>query len=502
MVTTPLYCFAISLLAVTFGWAPVDPSVTTNMKPALPSDDGPASGYEYHVRVSPTDLEDLRAGRVDSLSSHLPDDVGPIERVRITFGEGPAPRERTAVDRRSKTPASDGQRYVVAKPATPEWGPAPKRHVAYQNPNPTTLEQGFQEAAEAMGVDQQQAEEWVRTQAREMADSSVDSGIQLAQAYVGTPPGATPYGTRPTQGTVNNGNNYQTVPPPTPTSTVNNGAPNYNTTPTYNTNGTPNYNNTNTYGTTNNGATGSTQLALPPPPGTTAPVPRSTTNNGFETNPYNTATTPNQVNGPTLATPQGRPVLERFTNDSELYGPTGATNVTPVRQNDPMYRSPTPTGTSSVQYRSNNTTGSQDVWGGNGAGNQPLETRQTSTNFPERAPLNPPPFDSNTTRGQSPRNTTRTDYERGRDASSEPGDSWLNPTGDTSRDRARDNDYARLGDDDATRTEVIDNTRYIETLVIVILCAVTFFTWTSYLDIRNKYRAALRGAPTAGGLAA
>lgn len=511
---TPVNCFAISLLAVTFGWAPVEPSESAHAKPALPTDAGRASGYEYHVRVSPTDLDDLRAGRVDSLSSHLPDDVGPIERVRITFGEGPAPRQLTAVDRRKTKPASETQRYVVAKPATPEWGPAPKRHVAYQNPNELTLQQGFEEAARSMGYDQQQAEQWVRNQAQEMTDSAVDSGIQLTQAYVGSPPGSTQYGGRPTQTNNNPGgaNGYgvnETVTPPAPTSVTNNTQPgqtNYGNTnnPQYNTSTTPNYN-PNQYSGQNNGGAGSTQIPLPPPPTNTTPVqplPRSSASNGFERNPYNT----NPAQGPQLANPQGSQVLQRFTNDSETYGPTGRSNVTPV-QPRPTY-DPTLARTSNPGYSADYPKRDGDIWGGGArAGDTGYASSQGSRPFPEREPIAPPALDRSTARGQSPP-ASYTSYERERerepDGYSRGGDSWLTGRGDSETDLSRERDFARRSGAEEQASVIASDSGYFEKLMMVILCGVTFFTWTAYIDIRNKYRAALRGAPTvpAGGLAA
>ena len=250
-------------------------------KPALPSDDGPASGYEYHVRVSPTDLEDLRAGRVDSLSSHLPHDVGPIERVRITFGEGPAPRERTAAaDRRSKAPATD-RGSATSSPSRPRPSGAPRPNATWRIRTRTRRRssRASPKRPRRWAIDQQQAEEWARA-GQQMADAAVDSGVQLAQAYVAPAPnGDDPYGiTSPSQGREHQQqlrrderlrckpNGHAPLAHAAGVSPTN-GAPNYTGTTPYNTNGAPNYSSTNTFSTPTNGASGSTQLPLPPPPG-------------------------------------------------------------------------------------------------------------------------------------------------------------------------------------------------------------------------------------------
>ena len=177
--------------------------------------------------------------------------------------------------------------------------------------------------------------------------------------------------------------------------------------------------------------------------------------------------------------------------------------MTPVRQNEPAFRGPAPTGASSTPYTSSNPpNGSTDIWAGGRGSTATPPANQTATSFPTREPRSPPSFSSDTTRGQSP-NGSRTNYETERRSTDVRGESWTTFNGDTARDRKRDTEYARLdGDEEPAKTEVVDNTRSVEILVIVILCAITFFTWTSYLDIRNKYRAALRGVPTAGGLAA
>ncbi|QDT67535.1 hypothetical protein MalM25_04350 [Planctomycetes bacterium MalM25] len=503
---TPVNCFVISLLAVTFGWAPVEPTESVHAKPALPSDEGRASGYEYHVRVSPTDLEDLRAGRVDSLSSHLPDDVGPIERVRITFGEGAAPRQLTAVDRKGSKPASEAPRYVVAKPATPAWGPAPKQHVVYQNPNELTLQQGFEEAARNLGYDQQQAEQWVHAQAHELADTAVDSGIRQTQAYVGSPPGSTPYGTRPTQnGAAPTGTNgygvNETVTPPTPTSRSTvppAGQPTYGnpTTPQYNTSTTPNYNagSTNPYGAPSNGTTGSAQIPLPPPPTNTTPVqpvPRSNPNDGFERNPYGT-TTPQ---GPQLANPQGPPVLERFTNDSETYGPPGQRSVTSVRQPEPSF--PSDRRPATYSGAPNN---SSDVWrGGSDLSRTSYGGADTSARNPGFAdrPATPPPFYGDTARDRSRNVSYRGD---GSVAESNAARSWAGGADSQSSNADRDRSFAERGSSEGENSErgSGDRTQMLEVAALVFLSGFTVFTWISYTDLRHKYRAALRGAPTAG----
>jgi hypothetical protein len=63
---------------VNFGWQPVD---------------GGSDGYEYIVQVEPELLDVLRRGEQVPIESHVPPEVAPIRKVRITVGRGDVPRQ-------------------------------------------------------------------------------------------------------------------------------------------------------------------------------------------------------------------------------------------------------------------------------------------------------------------------------------------------------------------------------------------------------------------------
>lgn len=149
---------ALLLFAVNFGWVP-----------ASSGDDTPTdAGYEYIVKVDAEELRALGEGRVRELTSAPPTDLRRIDRVTLVVGDEPPPRRLTAVDRSSprRIAASDGPvRQMVAKPVAPDWlpprgesgssndaPPEPQTRTSYQNPqnfNPAAVEQGFQQGSNA-----------------------------------------------------------------------------------------------------------------------------------------------------------------------------------------------------------------------------------------------------------------------------------------------------------------------------------------------------------------
>ncbi|MEQ8847369.1 hypothetical protein [Botrimarina sp.] len=107
------------LLAVTFGWVPSEETADTP--------EASTEGYDYLVQLAPEDVEALWSGRAMAVTSELPDDVGPISRVRVYVGRGEAPRRLTKIDQQSPrriAAAAAPRRYEVAKPVAPAWGDA------------------------------------------------------------------------------------------------------------------------------------------------------------------------------------------------------------------------------------------------------------------------------------------------------------------------------------------------------------------------------------------
>ncbi|MGL4514009.1 MAG: hypothetical protein ACRCT8_13040 [Lacipirellulaceae bacterium] len=138
------------LVAVNYGWQPADP---------VPSASQDEAGYEYLVQVGPDDVRALQEGRAAELSSAIPPGVGPVDRVRIVLGEGPVPQVFTRTDalspKRIAAEADSATRQEVAKPVVPDWlapratsgPPGPQPRTAFQNPqNFDGLTRGFEQA--------------------------------------------------------------------------------------------------------------------------------------------------------------------------------------------------------------------------------------------------------------------------------------------------------------------------------------------------------------------
>ena len=142
---------ALALFAVNYGWVPASRD-TDNASEA-------SDGYEYVVQLDAEGLRALAEGRVEELSSSPPPELRRIDRVKVVVGSEPPPRELSAVDRTSprRIAASTGPvRQTVAKPVTPDWLPPrdetpsdPQRRTSYQNPPGNVLTDAAQDLGRA-----------------------------------------------------------------------------------------------------------------------------------------------------------------------------------------------------------------------------------------------------------------------------------------------------------------------------------------------------------------
>ena len=191
--------FAATLVAVTYGWVPASAEDQEKGNQEKPT----ANGYEYLVQVGAEDLRALTEGRVSSLSSATPEGMKSIERVRIVFGEGELPRQLTAVDRTSPqriaSQSQGAQRHTVAKPVVSDWLPARSelapnatpekqegvRHTVYQRPGyqePGSLgeamQRGFQEGT-------RQVTDAIRNAPQNLENYANQAGRDLAEGTRG-----------------------------------------------------------------------------------------------------------------------------------------------------------------------------------------------------------------------------------------------------------------------------------------------------------------------------
>ncbi|TWT42711.1 hypothetical protein [Botrimarina hoheduenensis] len=135
-------CLLVFLAGVNYGWEPVRSDAVT----------ATSTKHDYIVQLSGEDLRSIARGDTTELTSVVPAEVGPIDSVRVRFGEGPLPQGIAG------HPESHLQ--TVAKPVIDEasgdsvpW-PEPKRQTVYQNPsqfNVQGLQQGFGQATPQQG---------------------------------------------------------------------------------------------------------------------------------------------------------------------------------------------------------------------------------------------------------------------------------------------------------------------------------------------------------------
>ncbi|TWT99149.1 hypothetical protein Pla108_00830 [Botrimarina colliarenosi] len=459
---------AASLVAVTFGWVPSEQA----------AEGAAADGYDYLVKLSSEDLEALRDGRAPSLVSELPTDIGPIQRVRFYVGEGDAPRRLNERDlaspQRIAAASALSKTQTVAKPVIPEWkdtaeltadrgrsssdGPntTAERRTAFQNP--TSLQQGFEEATRPLTDSAQ----WVESKTRSLLEQSGDSlrrGTEnllrgtgdtlekIADPYAGRPaqydnngyplqPRVDPpaASTAPQQAQYQQGNPSQITPPPY----------DYRSAPP-----TPNYD------APRSGGLPSAGLVEP---------------YASETDPYAATTRGQATQLEPLPRSSGATAPDYRTN------PNSADNrATAATQSDPW----------ATPY---------DRADPYAARREPVSDPLSPPAFPElpasqnsgsawnsgAAPSNPPPVGGGFASDRAPTSST---------AGATPGTGW---GGGAAGAPAAGGAGAAASNAAAVETA---ETRYFEKLLTVILGGVTVFTWIAYLDVRNKYRSVLRNVP-------
>lgn len=149
---------ALTLLAasmgVLFGWQPMP--------------DG-SDRYEYLVQIEPAMLDTLRAGESIPITSDIPEEIGPIGRIRIVVGDGPLPRQQLVtnlkpwpeqesreglVEAQFTVPPVEsnlGERYGVQQAAADNQILPSQGGGASSNPFGQALQRGAQQAREAAG---------------------------------------------------------------------------------------------------------------------------------------------------------------------------------------------------------------------------------------------------------------------------------------------------------------------------------------------------------------
>ena len=481
MTTISTY-LAASLVAVTFGWVPSERA----------NESQPSEGYDYLVKLSPEDLEALRDGRAVDLVSELPDDVRPIERVRVYVGEGEAPqqlRERDRLSPQRIIAGSTAQPYKVAKPVTPEWKDAAtletdeandsdttQRHTTYQNPN--ALQEGFAQATRPLN----EVGQVLDTQARNLADNTA----QLFQQG----------GDEIRRGVQNLANGTSR--------TLESLVPNAAATPYT---GRPKYD--------------EPSLVTPPDTSTALSAPQQTQfssplypnqNNLQQNYPQQSNPAQGQFSPPTATNfdtaPQNNRLVERFTDDTNPdYAATRRT-VTPI--------APVPRGDIAASDYSNpnsQTSSQTNPWAPDF--NAAAQTAQRpNPAFPDsQAPFNNGST-NNTQRNESLWSDTfgsapNTQTGGGFASDHSPvittpvantgGASNTNNTADTGWG-GRDFANRDLASPPATPTVVErdNDTDFVNHLLMVLLGAATCWTWIAYIDVRNKYLSVLRAAPGSG----
>lgn len=493
MVTTPVTCLAATLVAVTFGWTPVSDSTDGSV---AKESNVEQAGYEYQVRLTPADLDALREGRSDSLSSALPKDLGNVERVRITVGEGPAPRLLTSIDQdATKQRELEPVRRTVAKPVIPDWPDAAelagKRRTAYQNP----LQEGFENGVRPLG----EAAEWTRNQtgaaAQRLRNSVGQTGDTLrnstkellegtGRALNDLIPGAErrtdQFGRQLDQyGRPLYPANDERATPPLPTGAQQNGP-------------LPvggqdrgGFVDDRTDPTTAYDRRNSLPLREPSQP--------ASARDGFENPLYgNDGRSYAEERGPAFdgATNGDRSssILKSFAEDDGYRGYTNPQSSRPMvdvprRQAQPTQFVDRGRSAERDDFFANDRSARQSDFG-------VAEQRSDDAGF---APL--PGDRSFRDSRDNLTEPSRREFVSRPVSADTAAQTWGGGLGgETTPDSTeRTNDNSRQANNGPS-----NDSSYFEKLLLVILGAVTCFTWIAYIDVRNKYRMALRGVPTAG----
>lgn len=502
---TPISLIAATLIAVTFGWVPAEQATYQAQKPVAEAETEQAesteqtpkkddaeqeadpSSYEYLVQLTPTDLQALLDGRAPSLSSRIPDQLGRIETVRITIGSDPAPRKLTAVDRAKQGPAAeDPERRTAAKPVIPEWPAAAEvtaqRYEAYQNPG--TLEEGFQqgtrpltEGAEWLRRETTAAGERIRSSAERSGEAIKRSTQELLNGTgeaLGALDPRRPQDANAARDSVDQYGRPTTAMPPaydpnarTPLPTPAETSEAYERRPAYT---QPNYaEQTQAYDTRQS-------------PPLREPAESRSVQSDFDDRRFESS----QQEGPAL--PQAGngtredSIIKRYTDENaDRYATPRRRDLTPVAREDRNSDSAQNRREGSVtdgfdrgdSYR----VGRED----NDAGFRDSSTNDDFGGFPDL-----PERDRDSAWDEPPRTTTtKVDSSN-----------WASLPDDSPRDSLDDPEPTSKSNEAA----VVNDARgdYFTRLLLVILGGATCFTWIAYIDVRNKYRAALRGQPTSG----
>ncbi len=501
MLTTPVSMLAATLVAVTFGWTPAANNAAEETdEPGTVQQAGyEQAGYEYHVRLTPTDLEALRDGRTDSLSSALPEELGKIDRVRITVGEGPAPRELTAVDRAAgKAGDIEPVRRLAAKPVIPDW-PAAEKRTAYQNPGEfvDSLERGARNFGRELqdrtrdttrGV--QNALEQTNDNLRRGAENFVRGtgdfidpllpGDQSSDGYRAPPA----YGGRP-----NEYDRDRLANPPQPTLAEEDRV--FADQPDYNTRGTDYPQQRNGYQDQAPESRSRGYADDPQSPVFREPSrqPQRSVTDGFDNRPFASGSSADR--GPLLGGANNRQdygdPLKRFADDEP--STTARRGMTAVPRRDAR-----PTQFTQADYDRQQ----RDEWfpniGDRNTVARPDNTQAANDSGFGSAPpaWNPPRNNNQVVAGIGGGGTTTA-------SNNSPVTNWAGlGNGTNPQSGSLDQPPSNANNNGQTPLNQSGDSSYFEKLLLVILGAVTCFTWVAYLDVRNKYRMALRGVPTAG----
>lgn len=490
MTTISTY-LAASLVAVTFGWVPAERA----------NESQPSEGYDYLVKLSPEDLEALRDGRAVDLVSELPENIRPIERVRVYVGEGEAPQQLRERDRLSPqriiAGETEAKRYKVAKPVTPEWGDAAllktddaaagdtaQRRTSYQNP--TSLQQGFEQATRPLN----EVGQAIDAQAKNLADGTAQffqqGGDQIRRGaqdlFNGTsktleslvPTGsAAPYASRPQYDQPS-----LVTPPETP-----------------------------------NAASAPQQAQFTSPSYPNQNFPQQGYPNNPPQNQFSSPSLANSYDQPSANSPSSSRLVESYASEADPYAASNRRVLQPVQRSDngaaPSFSSSLPPASSTEQNPWSPFSGSTNSSGA-GQGNPTQVAQNGSPAFPD---LQSP---SNSSLGNNPSGasfyndgfgTSSNGQIGGGFASERPG---INPTpvsnGGTLGNPAP-TDWGGRGIADSstmqspnppTVVQRSDSSVVVDRLLMLILGGATCFTWIAYMDVRNKYLSVLRAAPGSG----
>lgn len=531
MLTTLSTSLVPTLIAVSFGWVPVEeaPASSDGADAATASPATEQDGYKYIVQLSPADLAALSSGKTPHLRSELPADIGPIKRVEVYVGVDEPPRRlsaRDAASPRRMMAGSTAQRRTVAKPVVPDWPDAaaasadaaapategPEERTAYQNPDPLNLrglQRGVEDATRPLTDAGREVSQWAGDQTRRLGDNLRrgaentlrGTGEALENLATGGANRTAPaYGNRPNPGYANN----PQVAPPQPSAGT---APPYNT--TAQANGSGQYNNGGQFGSAPQYNGTSPSYGSGTAQATNDPLQRGAVDNrGFA---GDFAQNPN-LRGPALPPDpntgyrqdqsgiRGDGLATNFSDDDEPF-------VAQNRRMEPVRRSYDPTldsrRTAQQDWNSgfNTSSGESNDFANDGFASDP-------GGFPDMQPANGSAnsdwYNNQTTRGQSPgadfANTTPPPAYGGAD------------TGGFASDNTRPANATAWGDNPAATTGGVQQAGYNgqaappgdrsgefwSSALLVILGAATAFTWIAYLDVRNKYRSVLRNMPGSG----